>query len=309
MTGYRLPSVSQWQNCSVLHEMQSVNETVVMRFEYCIGGIMKDQTVLIVGASSGIGKACADYLFSKQYRVAGAGRSLSTDFKSPYTTVQMDVNDESSVQKGITNVVSHLGSIDVVIHCAGFGIAGPVEHTTSEEAKAQLETNFFGLHRVCRAVLPHMREKRNGTVIIISSIAGVVSIPFQAFYSASKFAMEGYAEALRMEVAPFGIRIVSVQPGNFCTGFTQNRIRCQQSCIHPDYQTMFENAVGVMEKDEINGNKPVKVAKLVHKIIRSRSRRFRYTAGPVFDRLSIPLKQWLPYGLYEFGIRKYFKIG
>src|SRR5215210_851396 len=115
--------------------------------------------------------------------------------------MRMDVGEEGSIGEGVEQVLEAEGRIDAVVNCAGFGIAGAVEDTSIEEAKAQFETNFFGVLRVCQAVLPAMRERRSGLIINISSIAGLISVPFQGFYSASKFALEGLTEALRLEVS------------------------------------------------------------------------------------------------------------
>ena len=169
--------------------------------------------VLVTGASSGIGLACADLLARRGFRVYGASRT-ATEPERAFPSLRMDVDDDVSVAEGVARVLEREGRIDAAVNCAGFGIAG---------AKRQFETNFFGVLRVCRAVLPAMRERRAGTIVNVSSIAGLVPLPFQGFYSASKFALEGMSEALRMEVRPFGIRVVLVEPGDCRTHFTANR--------------------------------------------------------------------------------------
>ena len=121
------------------------------------------------------------------------------------------------------------GRIDVLINNAGFGISGAIEETSEEEAYSQFNTNFFGMHRMCRNVLPIMRKQRKGLIINIGSVAGLFSIPFQTMYSASKYAMECYTEALRMEVRDWGIRAVIIEPGDTRTGFTDNRYYCAES--------------------------------------------------------------------------------
>ena len=139
-----------------------------------------------------------------------------------------------------------------------------MEDSTVEEAKRQLETNFFGTWRVCRAVLPHLRRQKSGYLVIVGSLAGVMGIPFQAAYSASKFALEGMAEALRMEVKPWGVHVVLIEPGDFRTGFTRNRIKSVASGTNPDYAATFARALAVMEKDERQGPSPEILARLVN---------------------------------------------
>src|SRR5690242_2654497 len=143
------------------------------------------KVVLITGASSGIGRTCAEYLAGKGMTVYGASRSLTPGIAGPFHSMRMDVTDDESVQQGVRQVHERSGRIDVVINCAGYGIAGAVEETSSTEAMEQFDTNFFGVHRVCRAVLPLLRQQRDGVIINISSLAGLLAVPFQAFYSAS----------------------------------------------------------------------------------------------------------------------------
>ena len=150
---------------------------------------MNKEVVLITGASSGIGKVCAEFLSQRGYGVYRASRSLPDDLSKG--TICMNVDEDEAVSSAIERLVQKEGRIDCVVNCAGFGIAGAVEDTSIEEAKAQLETNFFGVLRVCKAVLPLMRQQRSGLIVNVSSIAGLVSLPFQGFYSASKFALEG----------------------------------------------------------------------------------------------------------------------
>src|SRR6266498_4866639 len=167
---------------------------------------MAQKVVIVTGASSGIGKSCAEYLKQRGHKVYCASRSTEDQLSDG--KISLDVDNDDSVNRAVQRVFEHAGRIDVVINAAGFGIVGAVEDTAIAEAKTQFETNFFGVVRVCKAVLPVMREQGSGLIINISSIAGLVSLPFQAFYSASKFALEGMTEGLRMEVAPFGVRIV-----------------------------------------------------------------------------------------------------
>lgn len=183
--------------------------------------------VFITGASSGIGKICAEHLHAKGYRVYGTSRRASSTPQAVgsdrFRLIAMDVNSEDSVQRAIQTVLVAEGRIDVVLNNAGDGVAGSVEDTSLDEAQRQLDTNFFGVLRVCHAALPIMRRQASGLIVNVSSLGGLVGLPFQGLYSASKFAVEGMTEALRMEVRPFGVRVVLVEPGDFRTGFTEQR--------------------------------------------------------------------------------------
>ena len=266
------------------------------------------QVVLIAGASSGIGKVCGEYLAGKGMTVYGASRSLQPGNGTAFSALQMDVTDDNSVRQCVQHIKDREGRLDVVINCAGYGVAGAVEETSPEEAMAQFDTNFFGTHRVCRAVLPTMREQRSGIIINVSSLAGLLAVPFQAFYSASKFAMEGMTEALRMEVRPFGIRVVLIEPGDFKTDFPANRKNSADSQQSDVYRKSLERCVGVMKEEEEKGKVPYPVARLVERIIATPSPRLRYTVGPFEERLGPKLKSVLPYRLYELLFMKHYKL-
>ena len=262
--------------------------------------------VLITGASTGIGRLCGKHLASLGMTVYGASRSLPSSVQ--FYALRMDVTDDASVTDGIKQIQEQQGRLDVVINCAGYGIAGAVEETSTQEAMAQFDTNFFGAHRVCRAVLPIMRQQRSGVIINISSLAGLLAVPFQAFYSASKFAMEGMTEALRMEVRPFGIRVALIEPGDFKSEFPANRVNTSASVKSNVYRELLDRCVGVMREEEKNGKEPYPVARLVERIINDPSPRLRYTVGPFGERLGPKLKSILPYRIYEYLFMKHYKL-
>lgn len=264
--------------------------------------------MLITGASSGIGKTCSEHLAGLGMTVYGASRSLSGGNGGPFRTLRMDVTDDASVRGGVKQIQDQCGRIDVVVNCAGYGIAGAVEETDPDEAMAQFNTNFFGVHRVCRAVLPIMRQQKGGVIINVSSLAGLLAVPFQAFYSASKFAMEGMTEALRMEVRPFGIRVALIEPGDFKSEFPANRVNTTDSIKSEVYRELLERCVGVMREEEKNGKMPLPVARLVERIINDPSPRLRYTVGPFGERLGPKLKSILPYRVYEYLFMKHYKL-
>ena len=267
---------------------------------------VKRRIVLVTGASSGIGKAVADRLHAAGYRVYGASRRTVAG-GIPWMT--LDVTDDASVAAAIANILQAEGRLDAVINCAGYGIAGAVEETSIDEARAQFETNFFGTLRVCRAVLPDMRAQGAGLIINIGSLAGLIAIPFQALYSASKFAIEGLTEALRMEVKQFGIDVVLIEPGDFHTGFTAARIRTAASTQASPYIGAFTAALGQMERDETSGPSPVIVARLVEQILKAPHPRLRYRTGKPAQTASVSLKHVMPGNMFEGLVMQAYGMG
>jgi NAD(P)-dependent dehydrogenase (short-subunit alcohol dehydrogenase family) len=218
----------------------------------------------------------------------------------------MDVREDASVTEAVERILGEAGRLDAVVNSAGIGIAGAIEDTSSNEAMDLFETNFFGTLRVCRAVLPQLRAQGGGTIVNMSSIGGKFGLPFQAMYSASKFALEGLTEALRIEVKPFGIRVVLVEPGDFRTEFTAHRRRVASAT--PAYQRRFEQALQRAEADEIDGSDPAAVARLVLRVVRHPNPRLRYTVGNPAQRLAANIRGVLPGQLLEWGIIRYYRV-
>jgi len=262
------------------------------------------KVVLITGASSGIGKACAEHLARRGYRVFGAQRqALATETgASAVEMIYMDVDDEGSVNQAIRTLLEKAGRLDVVINNAGFALMGAVEDTSIEEAKAQMETNFFGVLRVCRAVLPVMRKQGSGYLINISSLAGVLGLPFSGLYSASKFALEGMSESLRLELRRFGVRVVLVEPGDFRTQLPAKRRIARASGKNDAYRAAFAQFQTAQEKDEAKAPTPEPVAYLIERILRSRAPGLRYSVGMIGQRVVVPLKRLLPQHLFEWAL-------
>jgi NAD(P)-dependent dehydrogenase (short-subunit alcohol dehydrogenase family) len=257
--------------------------------------------VLITGASAGIGEACAQRLHSRGWTVVGASRRGTSS--GGWESLVMDVDDDRSVSAGVAQVISEHGRLDAVVAGAGWGLAGPVELTGVADAQAQFETNFWGAVRVVAEALPVMRSQRRGRVVLISSIGGVVALPFQAYYSASKFAMEGYGEALAYEVAPFGIRVTLVQPGNVRTDFTANRRAVRAPAGDDVYAAATAKAVGLMEKDEADGVDPDRVAAVVQRVLDARRPRRRVSVGKMDERIGIMAKRLLPFRFFEWAAK------
>ena len=257
---------------------------------------MSNKVAIVTGASAGIGLSVASRLHGRGWVVVGSSRRGTGNGG---TSVVMDVDDDQSVTAGVQGVVVEHGRIDAVVASAGWGLAGAVEQSPITEAKAQLETNFWGAVRVVQAVLPTMRRQESGRIVLISSIGGVIGLPFQAFYSASKFALEGFGEALAYEVAPFGIQVSLVQPGNVRTDFTQSRRQVSAPAGDDPYGNAVAKAIGVMEHDEANGIPPDKVAVVIEKLLNSARPRRRVSVGKVGERVGIPAKRLLPYRVFE----------
>jgi NAD(P)-dependent dehydrogenase (short-subunit alcohol dehydrogenase family) len=254
------------------------------------------RVALITGASAGLGWACADRLAAAGWAVTGASRRGTAG--PGWTGLVMDVDSDDAVQASVAGVLESRGHIDALVAAAGWGVAGAAEDTSIEEAKAQFETNFWGCVRVVQAVLPGMRARRQGRIVLISSIGGVIGIPFQAYYSASKFALEGFAESLAYEVAPFGISVTLVQPGNFATDFTGSR-KMAAAAGRGDYAQAMARAVAVMERDERNGAPPGDVAAVVQRVLAARRPPRRVSVGKTSERAGIIAKRLLPFRLFE----------
>ena len=208
---------------------------------------MQPQVILI----SGFGKITAQMLSEQGHIVYGTSRKPSEDMNQVKMLV-VDVTNSFSVCQAVERILLEQGRIDVLINNAGIGIGGALELATEEEVNIQMNTNFFGVVNTCKAVLSSMRKARKGKIINISSIGGVMGIPYQGFYSASKFAVEGYSEALALEVHPFHIKVCVVEPGDFNTGFTDNRNISEQTRLDADYGESFLKSLEIIEKEERN---------------------------------------------------------
>jgi NAD(P)-dependent dehydrogenase (short-subunit alcohol dehydrogenase family) len=256
--------------------------------------------VLITGASAGIGLVTADQLARQGWTVVGASRRGTGS--DGWTPLVMDVDDDASVRAGVAGVVAEHGRLNAVVACAGWGLSGSVEQTPMDEAKRQLETNFWGAVRVVQAALPVMRRQGSGRVVLVSSIGGIVALPFQAFYSASKFALEGYGEALAYEVAPFDIEVTLVEPGNVRTEFTGRRRKVVPPGLDPGgdpYEAMVAKSVGLMERDEANGVPASDVATVITRVLQSRRPPRRVSVGKMDERVGIMAKRLIPYRWFE----------
>lgn len=247
-----------------------------------------DKTLVITGGSSGIGLATAMLFAQKGWRVFELSRHGESH--DGIVHIDCDVVEPESVRGGIAKVLAQSSAIDVLISNAGFGISGAVEFTALEDAKRQMDVNFFGALNTVQAVLPHMRERKEGRILFTSSVAAVLPVPYQAFYSASKAAINAMALALANEVREFNIRVGYLMPGDVATGFTAARDKSEKGS---DVYANINKAVSAMEKDEQNGMRPEQMARIYYKMATLRNPAPYYVGGLSY-RIFCLLNRLLP---------------
>lgn len=254
--------------------------------------------ILITGASSGIGLATLRLFCGHGYQVWAVSRTplSAEDFPETVHFTSMDVTDDDSVSRKIASIWNEAtvltgDGIGTIIHCAGYGIGGAAEDTPLDAVRSQLETNYFGVLRVNAELLPLMRQRGPSMVVVLGSIAGRISIPFQSHYSASKYALEAYIEALRIEGYPHGIRASIVEAGDTRTAFTRKRVMAIPS--DSPYTAEAQRAIGKMEKDEQSGYPPEKVARIVYTVATKRNPPVRSVVGTSYKLLMFA-KRLLP---------------
>ena len=257
---------------------------------------MNSKVAIVTGGSSGIGRETALALSRSGCRVYEFSRR---EVALPGVThVGCDISDEEQVRTAVRQVLDAEARIDIVVNCAGFGISGAVEYTATEDAVRQMDVNFFGLVRVNREVLQVMHKQGSGRIVNISSVAAPASIPFQAFYSASKAAINDYTQALANEVRPYGISVCAVMPGDISSGFTDARDKSYEG--DDVYGGRIARSVAVMEKDERGGMSPSAAGAYIAKIALKNRVKPLYAIGIMYkgacflcDLLPCRLRNWL----------------
>ena len=232
------------------------------------------QTLVISGGSSGIGKATASLFAERGWCVFELSRHGESH--DGIIHVNCDVCDEQSTKTAIAEVLKQTDHIDVVISNAGYGISGAVEFSDMKAVEHQMDVNFLGAVRFTQAVLPQLRQQRYGRIIYTSSVAAILAVPYQSFYSASKAAINAFALALANEVREFGIYVSVMMPGDVSTGFTDARTK---STAGEEVYTHAHKAIATMEHDERGGMQPIQMAKLFYRIATCRSPRPQYVGG------------------------------
>ena len=284
-------------------------------------GPRRPTTVLITGGTDGLGKAAAVLLASLGYRVVAAGRSapkraaLDAFAKSgnlPLSSIELDVCDDASVKSAVENVLALHGSIDILINNAGVGYMAVVEELKMEDLKQQFETNLFGVLRVTQAVLPSMRENRRGRILMVSSVAGLVTPPTYGAYSSSKHALEGLSNALRVELYPFGIEVVLIEPGYIRTNFQQTATELArpyvEAAIGSPYARIYAGAwAGANGARLRSKTTPEDCARVMLRAIAARNPRARYGVTPAATLVKWA-KRLLSDRIGDFLIRRRFGV-
>jgi NAD(P)-dependent dehydrogenase (short-subunit alcohol dehydrogenase family) len=260
---------------------------------------------LVTGASSGFGQLTATLLSARGFRVFGTSRKRVPSGNG-VEMLELDVTSSSSVAACVDTVLARAGRIDVLVNNAGEAHASLVEETPLDIAMRVFDTNFWGVVRMTSAVLPSMRAQHSGRIINVGSLAGLVGVPGQGFYSASKHALEGYTEALHGELQPLNIRVVLIEPGFFRTGLHRSMSHAvNRIADYDDVRPVLESALA----DAItHGADPVIVgATIAAHAAGRRRRKLRYRVG--VDATWVPrLKQWLPETWFFWGMHRRFRI-
>ena len=267
--------------------------------------------VLVTGASSGIGRATAELLASRGFRVFGASRRRPDPMPSGIADgwIVMDVRDATAAHAGVEAVVAAAGRLDAVVCGAGYSVFGSVEDVPIDTARAQIETNLVGTLTVLKAALPHLRRSQ-GRAVVVGSLAGRAPIPFQAHYSATKAALDALTLALRVEVAPFGVRVSLVEPGDIRTPFNEHMdwgAATAGGAAASPYAERRARCEAVVRASLPKAPGPELVAAVILRALRARRPRVRYAVGP--DSALVPLgRRLLPDWLSLLLIRDHFKV-
>jgi short-subunit dehydrogenase len=269
---------------------------------------------VVTGASSGIGQAIAAELAHRGLHVYGLARRLPDYFDDPaegqnigrgyLRPVRGDVTDHVAFREAIAKIIDLEGRLDCLVQAAGYGIAGSVEDTSAEEAFQQMNTNFFGAANGLPPVLKQMRQQKRGLIVQIGSVTGVLTFPFQAYYSASKAALAALTLALGDEVRPWGLRCMLVQPGDTRTGFTEAR-RYTAAAAGSDYEKSCCRSIDKMAADEMGGKPASAIAvKIVRQMMRRRPP-LVYTPG-FFYKVVVVLSRWLPLRFVRWALSRIY---
>ena len=224
--------------------------------------------------------------------------------KLPFELIELDITSDESISTCMKTLLSKTDSVDALVNNAGIGVCGSAEETSVEHAYRQMETNFWGAVKLTRAILPVMRKQRHGKIITIGSLAGLVGVPYQSYYSASKHALEGFYKALRLELHHFNIDVSVIEPGFF-------RSNLHSAFIYPvnpipEYDRMRQRTFKVLDQSIEHGKTPEPVARIVLKILETKKPKFSYPVGP--NSFLAPFMQFFAVRIYEFAMRRKFGL-
>jgi NAD(P)-dependent dehydrogenase (short-subunit alcohol dehydrogenase family) len=266
------------------------------------------KVVLVTGASSGIGQAVASVLAAKGHIVFGTSRFVQNGVqRNGYTMVRMDVTDEKSVAECVKYMMEKSGRLDVLVNNAGLGLVGPVENISDAEAREIFDTNVFGVLNVCRECIKHLRNGGGGYIINITSMAAQIGLPYRGIYSASKFAVEGFTEALSMEVKQFGIKVCLIEPGDFKTNI--NTTRKVVSYVDKNaYGTQSDDVLNLVNREVDNARTPEVIGYKIEAIINNDNPALRFRVATLMQRFSLTLMRTLPSRLFEKMVMNHYKI-
>lgn len=265
------------------------------------------KTVLITGCSSGIGKETAIYFAKKGWNVAATMRNInSTDFNEfkNINKILLDVNDTLSIKNAISTALNIFGNIDVIVNNAGYAAVGAFECATERQIAKQFNVNVFGLMNVTRAILPYFRSKKRGTIINIASVAGHLAIPTFSLYNSTKFAVEGFSEALQYELSQFNIKVKIVEPGPIKTDFYGRSMDVIENSQIKDYDNFIVPAINNINKSGNDGLLPISVARVIYKAANSTNNKLHYPVG-IQAKAMLLFKLILPDKLLRFIIRSF----
>ena len=260
------------------------------------------QVALVTGASSGIGEAAARELVAAGFTVYGTSRkAVAGEQREGVTFLPLDVTDDASVAGAVSDVLARSGHIDVLVNNAGFGVTGAAEESSVEQARALFETNVFGLMRVTRAVLPVMRAQGSGRIINVSSIVGLIPVPFMALYASSKHAIEGYSESLDHEVREHGVRVLLVEPGFTKTAFDANLATADEPLpLYAQRRELLDEQLAFAVQA---GDEPSLVGRAVVAAATDKRPKLRYPTGGLARRVS-KARRYVPAPIFDRQIRK-----
>jgi NAD(P)-dependent dehydrogenase (short-subunit alcohol dehydrogenase family) len=271
--------------------------------EYIVKSSQK--TVWVTGASSGLGLHTAMALRDDGGRVIAGARSFSEGEKDGMLCLPLDVTDEESVRL-FCRKAAETAPPDALVQCAGMLVLGSCEETETGEFRRVMDTNLLGMVRMNREVLPVMREWGGGKIVLFSSINGLMGIPFQGAYTASKHAIEGYAECLKLEVKPFGIQVMLVEPGDHRSGSDKYRPHAAAMTERSPYADAYESATAQIHHDETNGSDPDVLGRKIARILDRKHIPFRKRIASPDQHLAVYVHKLLPAGLNAAILRKYY---